>query len=118
MRAEITRQVRGHQSTSEATNAMQAAMPFTTNPSIAPIAEGVMAQALRREKGDIGKAVKLTQRFFTEMIPITASDLGVRTIPAGSPGADGIRSNLGDEASSEVNWMEDIFGMMTPEKPG
>lgn len=118
MKAEITRQVRGHQSTSEATNAMRAAMPFTEKPEISPIAEGIMAQALRKENGDIGKAVGLTKRFFTEMLGITASDLGVRTVPSGNPGAGGIHSNLGDESGPDIDWAKDIFGMMDADKPG
>ena len=113
---ETAKMIRGHLSSSDATKALHAAIPAAANPAIAPIAEGVMAQALRRSSGDTGKAIEMTKAFLTQMATVTGKDLGMTVVPTGQPGSGGLLSNA--ESGGEIDWLGDVFEMMKQEPGG
>lgn len=97
-------------STNESRAALMKAIPSASNPAIQPIAEGIFAQALKKTQGDNAKAIEMTKQFMTAMTTATAQDLGINTVPPGTPGYGGNLANAGSNQISD--WSAEIFGIL------
>jgi len=109
---DVSQLVTGHISSNDAKRALFAAIPAARDKAIAPIAEGVMAQALRRTKGNVDQAVDMTKKYLAAMAKATSSSLGITVVPQGEPGSEGLLSN---SDNPQPDWLKDVFGMMKAE---
>ena len=94
----------------DARNALQTAIPSAKNPGMAPIIEGIFAQAMKHTQGDSAKAIEATKGFMKQMTTMQAADLGMQVTPPGSPGFGGDPANSGDSGDMPTDWANEIFG--------
>jgi hypothetical protein len=100
----------GNVKASGAVSKMNEQLPFTKNPALAPVANAVLGQLLKKG-ADVSDAVEQVGKFFKEMHNISAKDLGLNS-PRGRP-SGGFNNQMSDFASSddeEFDWMEALTG--------
>ena len=108
----VSTQIQGSLNVSDTRKALQAAIPMAAKPEMSPILEGIMAQAMKHNKGDTAKSIQTTKRFVEGMSHLAAAD-GIVNAPPGAPGSGGMESNAGEPA----NWLEEVYGILgTPDQ--
>jgi len=102
----------------DAISMLEQAIPSMANPAIAPIGKAVMAQALKKNKGDVPAAIKMTKAYLKAAFEMTGNDLDLNTPPVTTPGSrrrgnsnNGQNNNQNSNNNSreeEIDW-SDVF---------
>ena len=111
LQTKIDRTVNTTSSAREAKARMFAELPFTKDPSVSPIAEAVMARALKKNNGSLDKALEMTKGYFKAMRSLSLGDADDTEFGnLGEAGAGGIRGSRGQP---QPNW-DEVFDLMKP----
>lgn len=95
----------GTVNTSSLVKRMNADLPFTKDPNVAPIAQSVLGRMMKHYNGDEEKAISNTKAFFKKMQGLTANDLG-GDAPGGRPG----NRRYGNNGGNEADWLSVLSG--------
>jgi len=87
-------------------NALRAALPFTANPNMAPIADAALQTQLGAGK-NIDEAISIVRAFFEQSAQISSKDLGLNLPPSGEPGTGNFRQGAEGE---EIDWTKLLGG--------
>ena len=87
-------------------NALRAALPFTANPNVSPIADAALNTQLGAGK-NINEAIETVRAFFKQSAEISSKDLGLNLPPSGDPGSGNFRQGAEDEP---VDWEHLLSG--------
>ncbi len=87
---------------------LNAALPFTADADISPVAQGVAAQLVKKGKTP-EEAIEGTRRFFKKVGQLSAQDLGINTPPRTGPGSNPFAQS-GDEGE---DWLDILTGTET-----
>ncbi len=85
------------------TSALRAALPFTSNPNVSPIADAILAATMQAGKS-ADDAIGTVRQFFQQTIKLSAKDLGISLPPSNAPGSGRFGGNAEDEAG-DVDWV-------------
>lgn len=86
--------------------ALRAALPFTQNPNVSPIADAALQTQLSAGK-NVTEAIATVREFFKQTAQISAKDLGFNLPPTGDPGSTDFRQGAEEE---EVDWTHLLSG--------
>lgn len=91
-----------------AVDRMQAAMPFTKDPAISPVASAVLSQLIKKGKS-VEDAVIGVRKFFQNTAKISAKELGIKRPPSARPGGQQFNNNsVDDDDDTEIDWMDTL----------
>ena len=104
---------RGVMNSRDAVSLLEQSIPSMANPAIAPIGKAVMAQALKKHKGDIPAAIKTTKQYLSAFTKETMPDLDLDPPPrtpgnSGRPNGSGGNRRNNTKQSDEIDW-QDVF---------
>lgn len=97
-------QAGGNYQQDQAVHALTSALPFTSNPKIAPVAKAAM-QGYMKQGQDSATAIESVRKFFKEMHGLSAKDLGFNA-PGNAPGSSGFGGNGFANGGSDTDWTE------------
>lgn len=108
--ASAVNQSEGKFKTADAIRQLHAALPFTAQPAIAPVAKGVFGQYIKKGSS-IEDAIKQTQNYFRETAKLSAKDVGLHTVSKDShrSGPGGIELP-DDDTEDQSDWMKILSG--------
>ncbi len=91
-----------------AVDKMQAALSFTKQPAISPVATAVLAQLIKKGKS-VDDAINGVRTFFKQTAHISAKELGLNQPPRSRPGQQPFNNNIIDtDEEAETDWMETL----------
>lgn len=84
---------------------LQQAIPIANNPNVAPVAEAIYGQMIKKHNGDSKKAVEATKQFFGALTSQSHEKFGFDKPPAGMPSSrrGGGNVSFGDDGQ-EFDW--------------
>ncbi len=91
---------------------METALPFTADPSVAPVAKGILGRFIKNGD-DISTAIENTGKYFSKLNQLSTKDLGRQTPPSSSPAGDFNGSISLEAEGDDIDWLEALGGVQS-----